>query len=786
MNFPTLKLTATTNKLSELTLYEPIDISILDKLINSDLLKDSFHNPTANMLYSNERDQLIKYRNLITLGKAKVIYKRTRGMSYGRCNPDKALGLFCIRREIRQTLCKSKYVDIDIQNAHPSFLLQICKKYNIDCENLEDYVLNRQTYLNEVMTTYNVNKDTAKKLFIMLLYFGSFESWCEEIGIDAKTKPAIKNIKNFKKEIQEIGRVIVENNKEIADELKKNKETHNIKHYNETGGVVSYYLQEIECRVLEQLYLYCKAKCLLPNDNVCVLCADGLMILSEYYTNNLLNEFTELIKEKLGLDLVFTEKEMTQDYLNILDDHILTEELIIKRELTGYDMNIEISGEDFNVSKLNNIFLQDISELGSERFLKYFIWTKSFKYFNTYHAYFYISDDIYKIYKNVISCYKNFDKSFEQLHFTVGKTKYKFTTLYLESFKKQTYSTFHFSPNNKIIDDKYNLFNGFYYSTDDNTTYNPEIIRPFIDHIIYLCNEEGKDEKPVSEYLLNWFSHIIQKPQEKTNVAVVIYSITEGIGKNRVSDIISKLLKGYEAKFRDTSALTDKFNGEMMGKLFVVGDEINARAQEVANELKDIIVRNTENIEFKGKDKFLITDYKNYYFTTNNENIFKVSNTDRRFMFIECPEIPKTLDYYKVLLDFERDDVKMKHLFNYFLNKDISEFKTQNIIMTDYKKRLILANIPPYIKFIKERLDLVSGFGYSPKTLYELSIEYAKQNRMISTYTQHTFDTQFKKVFGEFNYLESKTKRSMYLFPDGNDTKERIEKLIEEKFVNCK
>ena len=72
-----LKLTPVSNSLNDLTLYEPISEEILNKLINSDLLKDSFHNPTANFLYSNEREQLLKYKSKISLGKAKVVYKRT-------------------------------------------------------------------------------------------------------------------------------------------------------------------------------------------------------------------------------------------------------------------------------------------------------------------------------------------------------------------------------------------------------------------------------------------------------------------------------------------------------------------------------------------------------------------------------------------------------------------------------------------------------------------------------------------------------------------------------------
>ena len=718
-------------------------------------------------------------------------------MSYGRCNPEGALGLFCIRREIRQTLCKGQYIDIDIENCHPVILYQICNKFKEQFENIEyieKYVKNRNKYLNQVMEYYEVDRDSAKKLFIILLYYGSFTTWAEEYNINTIDKPEIPFIKKLRKELQEIGRIILENNKELAQEIKKNKENHNITIYNEIGGVVSYFLQEYECRILETIFKYCKSKNLIPGNNIAVLCADGIMIKIEFYYDKLLSEFNGLIKEKFGLDLKFTVKEMTQDYLSILDSHILTEELIIKRELPGYDIDIKIdTNKDFEIETLTKYFESDLEKLGEEKYIKYFQYTNSFNYFNTYHAEFYYSNTIYKIFKSEVVAYKSFETMFKDLFITQNKTKIRFVELYQESKKKQKYSTFYFKPNDKQITDKKNLFSGFFYSTDDNKTYDDELIKPFINHIYYICNEVDSVEKPISNYLLNWFAHIIQKPEVKTNVAIVLYSITEGIGKNRLSDIMNKLFKNYENKFKDTQSLTKKFNGDMLGKLFVVGDEINARAQEIANELKDIIVRPEEIIEFKNKDSFKVEDYKNYFFTTNNENVFKVSNTDRRFMFIECPEHKQNNEYYENLIKFEKDDVRLKHLFNFFMNRDIENYKTRNIVMTEYKKRLLLANIPAYIKFVKENYEYLTAKVYdydtqkhitkewTPKALYDESIEYAKNNRMVSTYTLHSFEIQFKKVFGIFNKKNNKN-QSIYIF-DETKTLEDIDKLITENFI---
>jgi len=316
-----LKLTAVKSKLNNLVLYETIDEKLLKKIINSDLLLNSFHNPTADFLYSDEKKQLIEYKKLIKKGKAKITYKKPENIDFGRSNPIKALGLFCIRRQIRQTLSKNNYIDIDIENCHPNILLQICKYYKIKCDNLNDYVVNRSRHLNNIMETYKVSKDDAKKLIIRILYFGSFDNWAKDLKIDAKP---IKFLVDFKKEINEIGKIIYDNNDDIRKAVEKRKEEQNKKNYNKIGSVVSYYLQEIECRILETIYLFCVENGYIRNNN-CVLCADGLMIEKDLFNPELLTIFNKLIKDTFDLDLKFTTKEMNEDYLNIIDEHIIND-----------------------------------------------------------------------------------------------------------------------------------------------------------------------------------------------------------------------------------------------------------------------------------------------------------------------------------------------------------------------------------------------------------------------------------------------------------------------------
>jgi P4 family phage/plasmid primase-like protien len=326
-SFSNLTLNFQSSILDGITLKENIDVNVLDKLINSTLLKETFNNPMAK-IYHTEKNQLIKYKELIQDdGLVHVKYNRVKGMDCGRSNPDKSLGLFSIRREIRQTLSKEKYTDIDVDNCHPVILYQILKSNSIENLYLKSYIEHRQEWFDNINEHYNIGelcnydiikmKEIPKTLFIRIMYGGGLASWIKDFNITPK-EPFEKLI-SFITSIKSNMELIMLSNPELTTLIERRKESQNKKDYNLCGSVCSYYLQSKECEILETVFIDCKNKGLIKNDS-CVLCADGLMIETNGYYDNLLIEFENLIKVKFNINISFSEKKMTQDYCDILDN----------------------------------------------------------------------------------------------------------------------------------------------------------------------------------------------------------------------------------------------------------------------------------------------------------------------------------------------------------------------------------------------------------------------------------------------------------------------------------
>ena len=245
-----LQLKTRESILNDLVLNETVNEPILNNIITSKQL----HTYKLNTGGRDEKQQLIEYKNRLKKGVVSVQYKRDPLVKFGRVLPHGGIGLFNMRRAIRHTLTKDAYTDIDIVNCHPVLLVQICEANDIKVKYLKRYVDNRDTYLEWVQTNFKVDRDAAKALFITLLYFGSVEGWAKKYNVKMDADSSISDLDKLQKEIKNIGYKIESCNDEIKKDVENKKFKQNKDNYNKTGSILSFFLQEYENIVLEEVY----------------------------------------------------------------------------------------------------------------------------------------------------------------------------------------------------------------------------------------------------------------------------------------------------------------------------------------------------------------------------------------------------------------------------------------------------------------------------------------------------------------------------------------------------
>ena len=151
------------------TLCSKVDGITVDDTLNSDEILTVLKNDDLYIQYN----MIVKYAKEMIKNNYSMVqtYKPVSNKMDGRVYLEGDMGLQRIWGVIRGVLCNGLMLDIDMKNAHPTILLYLCKINNLMCLPLEGYVNNRDAILNEFMASDNIDKATAKMIFIMSLNF---------------------------------------------------------------------------------------------------------------------------------------------------------------------------------------------------------------------------------------------------------------------------------------------------------------------------------------------------------------------------------------------------------------------------------------------------------------------------------------------------------------------------------------------------------------------------------------------------------------------------------------
>ena len=344
-----------------------------------------------------------------------------------------------------------------------------------------------------------------------------------------------------------------------------------------------------------------------------------------------------------------------------------------------------------------------------------------------------------------------------------------FLTLWMSCKFSNTADNFIFEPNTKKFEEKYkkyidrpyNQFNGFPYDyimdksipTND-FVYNPDDISPVLKHIENLT---GGGEP--TEYFLNWVARCLQKPYDKARVAIIIYSHAEGVGKNLLLSIIQKLFGRYFMKVSAAGEFSAQFNIDWTGKLIALTDELSIDTRQHIDRINDAITRDEMVAEVKcGARYHDIPDYMNFIFTMNIANSFRIRNSDRRYMIYNAEGSLLDEDSVQKLTEFKDDEKKLKSLYYYFITRDITNFKSRNIITTEIKLDMMLNDLPPYISMIYNDPINFAGSTYSISDLNKMGDEYALAKHLPRGWTGKRVQLDLVKFIGKYEGKAAKKK----------------------------
>jgi len=259
--------------------------------------------------YKTELDQMIKYKDCYNkkLKKFSVSFHLPKH-KWGRVLPAYHTSLSVYHRPTRHSLCDGVYIDIDMVNAQPTLILEICRQHNIDLPALKLYVANPKHYREALAKHHKVGKDVAKMLPICLMFGGSYDGWLREHNITHNDTNKIQEIADIETQIKSVIEIVYTNNKDTIEKSVLKQDPTKWKTIDEKKrGVMAMWSQSVERLLQEASISYLVDERGFKIEEICP-CQDGFMILKELWYEGLLNDIQTVLTNKFGINITYIQK----------------------------------------------------------------------------------------------------------------------------------------------------------------------------------------------------------------------------------------------------------------------------------------------------------------------------------------------------------------------------------------------------------------------------------------------------------------------------------------------
>jgi hypothetical protein len=227
------------------------------------------------------------------------------------------------------------------------------------------------------------------------------------------------------------------------------------------------------------------------------------------------------------------------------------------------------------------------------------------------------------------------EASFHRAHaaktMPVGNKVEPVTKLWMESPHRRSYKGICFQPGQQAADGWYNMWRGF--AVEPNREPASKEARAAVaawnEHLLQnVC----QSNPVLADWLLKFFAHMAQKPNEKPLVGLAFQG-EKGVGKNALIELgIHGLLGVHSLIVTDDRYLVGQFNGHLENLLMITFDEAFWSGDKRAEgRLKGLVTGAKHTIEHKGKEPYVVDNKCRVVVLGNADWLVPATPDERRF-----------------------------------------------------------------------------------------------------------------------------------------------------------
>lgn len=288
----------------------------------------------------------------------------------------------------------------------------------------------------------------------------------------------------------------------------------------------------------------------------------------------------------------------------------------------------------------------------------------------------------------------------------------------------------------------FNMFNGFKIKNQQiqndniNVSKKDKVQKLFTEHLNILVNNDTNAFKMVQQ----WICHLLFNTTKRPGISIILKG-AEGTGKTTLYNIIENLIGAdyCYSTARPEKTIFSTFNDVLQEKILININEPDFNSfKNGIEEFKSLITDKEFSIESKNKPKINLSNYMWFLITTNNDRLFTLSNTDRRFYFVETSnEKIGNTEYFKDIYNMIEDDESMYYIYKYCLDVFDKEYNFtyhQKNSKTSFHQILVNTSKNPFYDFLQDMVENTDSF---------FNIHYNNNNKYIIQ--PKDFNTNYSK-----------------------------------------
>ncbi len=263
------------------------------------------------------------------------------------------------------------------------------------------------------------------------------------------------------------------------------------------------------------------------------------------------------------------------------------------------------------------------------------------------------------------------------------------------------------------------------------------LLRDYLREVICGGNSDAYD------YLVQYMAHMIQRPEEKPGVIVVLLG-GQGTGKGVFFSLLRAIWRITTLQVSDVDQVIGKFNAALERNFVVCMDEALFYGDRRAiDRLKSTVTEQYIQIEQKYQPSRSIDSVHRFFASSNHEHFANVERDDRRFLFLRLsPARKQDTTYFSAVTSAINDPGTLNALAYYLQRKDISGFNVRVKPKTDEQVTQKLRSLQGFERFWYEVLtsaDLAGG-SYSSDTW--TTDVFVSTSSLLSSYREHDKNAQ--------------------------------------------